>query len=1156
MTSEYIDELEKVGYHEVVEFQNLNDAGYFYVHRACATWSIGVIRDAPTGTLSNVAASVTQNLAKKCSFCLRFGASMACKMSCPQYFHLPCIAASGGFQVIQNYTLFCKDHLGQVAVVCIEDVNCRACNRLGDVSNLMMCTLCGDHYHGTCLRPEQSPQVIVRTGWQCKSCRHCQICRVPDATEGRCVPCELCDKIYHANCLRPIMTSIPKNRWRCRCCRVCSDCGSRSPGAGTSSRWHAHYTVCDSCYQQRNKGFSCPICFRAYRAAAHREMVKCSSCNKYVHHSCDAEADLTAFHRRQSEDPRYVYECPPCKSQEHSGRLVRLNSGSNLDDESMSASQESLYAEDPLAILPIDLLDPIAGTSGPSNGNLAEKISPADYGLGKGKPFAASKVAKKRLGLPLSQAGRPKGSGKNAFQKRQRVAEFGRKRGPKAKMRGIFGVPGLGLQRPTYDTSNAAAASSAKASDDEIGIENRLVLCSAKDKFVLTQDICVMCGAIGTDQEGCLIACAQCGQCYHPYCVTVKVTKVILEKGWRCLDCTVCEGCGQKHDEGRLILCDDCDISYHIYCMDPPLDIVPHGNWKCKWCAVCQKCGANTPGTNCVWQNSFTECGPCASQVSCPHCSEGYADGELIIQCTQCDRWLHCSCDQIKNEDDAEVCSEVGYTCLLCRPKDAPPAHLVPKKSVAAIMPPPQKLSPTLKSQDDADFPLSGPETNHYIDGVCLSDRGLHHIKSLQMELIRKKRKNKPVAQIEVPPVFGSADKDAGILAAIESVVAGSSLDNSLEDIKLEPLDPREEAEIYKDGMVWDKADSTPPEGFTLCTTEAGVLVLRKKRQRNLQKVGIGGFIVRNRSVRKDNGTAVKEENEDISETNGELPHFTTTPYIDVVDRKKKTTSSMRRKQKSAKLTETYPSYLQEAFFGKGLLVTTKPKFESSSSDDDSKSNVSDDKTIKLSMEELKMIESMRAKQQQQQADEQKKVAAAVAATPLATGAAKPMDVQHSTVATTDMSGGMMMAGQQTHHQQHIVRPQTVSQQQQVQSTPSIVRMDEADALKDLLPTDLLDTNDLVNTIMNDDDELVKAAGGTFDDIIPDDQGMIAGDHRKDELADILSPHFKLEFRMDGKDVEEIFKGVLTDESQVSRCSDVVICINPYLFAICDYLKY
>lgn len=55
---------------------------------------------------------------------------------------------------------------------------------------------------------------------------------------------------------------------------------------------------------------------------------------------------------------------------------------------------------------------------------------------------------------------------------------------------------------------------------------------------------------------------------------------------------------------------------------------------------------------------------------------------------------------------------------------------------------------------------------------------------------------------------------------------------------------------------------------------------------------------------------------------------------------------------------------------------------------------------------------------------------------------------------------------------------------------------------------------------------------GTFDDITDDRE--LSNLERKDELADILSPHFNLEFKMDGKDVEEIFKGVLTDESQVS----------------------
>lgn len=63
-----------------------------------------------------------------------------------------------------------------------------------------------------------------------------------------------------------------------------------------------------------------------------------------------------------------------------------------------------------------------------------------------------------------------------------------------------------------------------------------------------------------------------------------QITKVVLSKGWRCLECTVCEACGQATDPGRLLLCDDCDISYHTYCLDPPLQNVPKDSWKCKWC--------------------------------------------------------------------------------------------------------------------------------------------------------------------------------------------------------------------------------------------------------------------------------------------------------------------------------------------------------------------------------------------------------------------------------------------------------------------------------------------------------------------------------------------------------------------------------------------
>uniref|UniRef100_A0A182S9N7 PHD domain-containing protein n=1 Tax=Anopheles maculatus TaxID=74869 RepID=A0A182S9N7_9DIPT len=142
--AEYTDELEKIGHLEVLD-SSISDGGYFYIHRCCALWSYGVGRDPVSGTLSNLEVVVVQSLSRRCHFCTHFGASLSCKMSCPKWYHFPCVAASGGFQVIQTYSIFCKEHLGQVPLVCTEDINCRQCSALGDVGNLIMCSICGDH---------------------------------------------------------------------------------------------------------------------------------------------------------------------------------------------------------------------------------------------------------------------------------------------------------------------------------------------------------------------------------------------------------------------------------------------------------------------------------------------------------------------------------------------------------------------------------------------------------------------------------------------------------------------------------------------------------------------------------------------------------------------------------------------------------------------------------------------------------------------------------------------------------------------------------------------------------------------------------------------------------------------------------------------------
>ncbi|XP_056641929.1 histone-lysine N-methyltransferase 2C-like isoform X3 [Diorhabda sublineata] len=1052
MNSEYIDELTIIGYNEVCELNSLFEPnGQFYVHRNCALWSNGVKR-ADNLALVNVGPVVLQSSSKKCSFCNHYGASVTCNVNgCTKIYHYPCATAAGAFQEISTITTFCSNHLGQVAMLTEA---CYTCRTMGDIANLMYCSGCGAHYHGTCVGLAQLPG--VRAGWQCRKCRCCQVCRTV-GDESKLMSCEQCDKVYHAGCQRPTVTSIPKYGWKCRCCRVCGDCGARTPGAGLSSRWHAHYTVCDSCYQQRNKGFSCPLCHKAYRAHAHREMVQCSNCKKFVHGTCDAEADVTTYHQKKETNPEYEYVCLHCKNA--TGRLITTKRASIDDPSDMSVSHESFY-------------DDTSEFDLPSPDEFARSM-----GLGKGKPYNASKIAKKRMVFPAG--GRPKGTGKvppgkMGFMKRVRLSDFNRKRGQKAKMRGIFGVPGVGLQRPVADGKN----------EDEPGVENRLVLCSAKDKFTLTQDICVMCGAVGMDQEGCLICCVQCGQCYHPYCINVKVTKVVLQKGWRCLDCTVCEGCGQRNDEARLILCDDCDVSFHIYCMDPPLDYVPQGNWKCKWCAMCQNCGATDPGFNCTWMNSSTLCGPCASHLNCPSCSEPYSEGDLIIQCVQCERWLHGTCDCIKSEEDAEKCAEEGYNCLLCRPRDVPPPHLIPPP--LAIKPPTPTKSPEM-----------GKSTSYYLDGVYLSEIGNNFIKALTLEHhgSRKKRKKLPTVQ----------DKEAGIMATIESVVAGGNGTSGLEDsAKLELVDVKDEPqELYKEGMIWTKEDGPTPEGFTVFTMESGISVLRRKRQRNLQKLGIGGFLVRMRGIRTG------QDNDDIDPTVGQSCGVTSSETIQPLQNEgdKPRRKPIRRKPKS-KLAETFPSYLQEAFFGKELLETVDCKKEvDSCSSDDEKSNKY--RSINLSQDELMAVAAVSGKQDKQ--------------------------------AITSMKDSLKD-----------VKPSHFVKEEEDDNTED---------LKDVLalPGDLLDA-DLVNSIMEDEEELTKNTGSLEgldtnlqeDGELGDTLGSSSNSKEtKDELSDILGPHFNLDSisNINSKDVEDIFKGVLTDESQESQESSNFSIQNNNIFA-------
>jgi len=205
--------------------------------------------------------------------------------------------------------------------------------------------------------------------------------------------------------------------------------------------------------------------------------------------------------------------------------------------------------------------------------------------------------------------------------------------------------------------------------------------------------------------------------------------------------------------------------------------------------------------------------------------------------------------------------------------------------------------------------------------------------------------------------------------------------------------------------MIWGSRETgpvpSPPDGFSLFTMESGVVILKRKKQRNLQRLGIGGF------------SAVKMRTRYKDDEEGGA-----TGFVEEKARRKP-----RWNKKRCKLAENYPSYLQEAFFGKELLDVSKDNsqdLENSSDDSDDGRLVGQDKTITLSTDELKVIADVKTKHDN--------------------------DSEKSHSSSSPKMGIKEEEGS------------------------------DGEALKDILhiPDNLLN-NDLVNTIMNEDNEDIKS---------------------------------------------------------------------------------
>ncbi|MEQ2308607.1 Histone-lysine N-methyltransferase 2C, partial [Ameca splendens] len=422
--------------------------------------------------------------------------------------------------------------------------------------------------------------------------------------------------------------------------------------------------------------------------------------------------------------------------------------------------------------------------------------------------------------------------------------------------------------------------------EEENSMHNSVVMFSTSDHFTLKQDMCVVCGSFGQGAEGRLLACSQCGQCYHPYCVNVKITRVVLTKGWRCLECTVCEACGDACDPARLLLCDDCDISYHTYCLDPPLLTVPKGSWKCKWCVWCVQCGSTSPGLRCDWLNNYSLCGPCSSLTRCPVCQQCYIQDELILQCSQCDRWVHGVCQGLTSEEKVVLAADEGFDCTLCQTHGR--ASYVRSETLGPFM---AQIVPRTRELDLKTYTQ---------DGVCLTESGLTQMQSLVEPLTtqRKYRRCKPKLKLRI-------------------------INQNSVSVLQTPPDPETptEPDQNRGDMDCGMKSDTSPERDTAHfddIKETDITDDNKKRKRKPYRPGIGGFMVRQRGGkaglgRKDSSEVVSSRDSGVLET--DVAMETMSAAEQAMEKVKK-----RYRKKKTKLEESFPSYLQEAFFGRDLL--------------------------------------------------------------------------------------------------------------------------------------------------------------------------------------------------------------------------------------------
>eukprot|EP00271_Cylindrocystis_brebissonii_P002874 TRINITY_DN1363_c0_g1_i1.p1 TRINITY_DN1363_c0_g1~~TRINITY_DN1363_c0_g1_i1.p1 ORF type:complete len:745 (+),score=138.96 TRINITY_DN1363_c0_g1_i1:131-2236(+) len=207
-----------------------------------------------------------------------------------------------------------------------------------------------------------------------------------------------------------------------------------------------------------------------------------------------------------------------------------------------------------------------------------------------------------------------------------------------------------------------------------------LAAIEADPKMVLCE-LCATGEPIDGPRAARMHPCKQCGRKFHTKCLKEWAGDRDLFDwaNWVCGACRKCEVCKKAGINSSTMFCKNCDKGYHCSCTQPPLKAPPKGPFLCPEHARCHSCGTKVPGsgTSSRWFLNYMLCDACGRLFVkgkfCPVCLRVYRDTEPspMICCDSCERWVHCSCDDISPElyDKYQSNDKLTYKCSACQGK-------------------------------------------------------------------------------------------------------------------------------------------------------------------------------------------------------------------------------------------------------------------------------------------------------------------------------------------------------------------------------------------------------------------------------------------------------------------------------------------------------